>query len=62
MTRRLSLPLRLRKATEVRRVRGVPVSSAEMLLPGAMKMKPGLHWRPSDAGDATVMGYLAREN
>ena len=27
----------------------------------AVKVKPGLPWRPQDVGDARVMGYLPRK-
>ena len=35
--------------------------SLERLLCEAVKMKPGLPWRPQDAGDVRAMGYLPRK-
>ena len=51
----------LRKASEARHMSGVACHGGpERPLCEAVKMKPGLPWRPQDIGDARVMWYLPR--
>lgn len=59
-----NLPLQegRRKVTEATPVTGVSLHKAqERLLCEAVNVKPGLHWRTQDFGDARVLGYLLRK-
>ena len=56
-----NLPLQLRKATKARCVSGVFLhGSPEKPLCEAVKVKPGLLWRPQNVRDARAVGYLPR--
>ena len=55
-------PLQLRKAAEARYVAAVSLPGGQKRpLCEAVKLKYALPWRPQDAGDARVMGYLQRK-
>jgi len=51
----------VRKATEARYKSGKSLHGGpEKPLHGAVKVKPGLCWRPQDVRDARAVGYLPR--
>lgn len=56
-----TLLLWLGKAKEARHVSGVSLhGDLERSLCEAMKVKPGLPWRPQNVGDTRAVGYLQR--
>lgn len=56
-----NLSPQLRKATEERHVVEMSLHGGqERPLGEAVKVKPGLLWRPQDVGDARAVGYLPR--
>ena len=52
----------LSKAAEVNHVSGVSLNEClERPLYEAVKLKPGLFWKPKDAADAGAVGHLLRK-